>query len=223
MFAVIKTGGKQYKVSSGDLLKVERLEGEAGQSIHLSSVLLLNNEGNITIGSPFLDQIQVRATIVEQARADKIIVFKKKRRQGYRRKAGHRQDITILRVEEILTQGVQGIEHKPKSEAKEKKAAESQETVSASSSTMPEPTAAPKKSKTSNEVSKVDENMISTPENDVLKAADKETKKTTRSSKATAESTEKTVDPKKSEEENQTSTVKKKTSPKLSSDTQDTK
>ncbi|MGI4851326.1 MAG: 50S ribosomal protein L21 [Janthinobacterium lividum] len=105
MFAVIKTGGKQYKVSPGTLLKVERLEGEAGQSIHLSSVLLLNNEGTITVGAPLLDQIQVSATILEQARADKIIVFKKKRRQGYRRKAGHRQDITILRIEEILTAG----------------------------------------------------------------------------------------------------------------------
>ena len=105
MFAVIKTGGKQYKVSPGTLLKVERLEGDAGQSIHLSSVLLLNDEGAITVGAPLLDQVKVSETILEQTRADKIIVFKKKRRQGYRRKAGHRQDITILRIEEILTPG----------------------------------------------------------------------------------------------------------------------
>ena len=105
MFAVVKTGGKQYRVSAGDLLKVERLEGEAGQTIDFSSVLLINDEGKISVGTPLLDKVKVCATIVEQTRGDKIIVFKKKRRQGYRRKAGHRQDLTVLRVEEILLQG----------------------------------------------------------------------------------------------------------------------
>lgn len=105
MFAVVKTGGKQYRVSTGDLLKVERLEGEAGQAIDFSSVLLINDEGKISVGTPLLDKVKVRATIVEQTRGDKIIVFKKKRRQGYRRKAGHRQDLTVIRVEEILLQG----------------------------------------------------------------------------------------------------------------------
>jgi large subunit ribosomal protein L21 len=105
MFAVVKTGGKQYRVSTGDLLKVERLEGEAGQTIDFSSVLLINDEGKISVGTPLLDKVKVRATILEQTRGDKIIVFKKKRRQGYRRKAGHRQDLTVIRVEEILLQG----------------------------------------------------------------------------------------------------------------------
>lgn len=105
MFAVVKTGGKQYKVSPGDVLKVERLEGEAGQHIDLASILLVNDDGKISIGTPLLEKAQIRATIVEQTRSDKIIVFKKKRRQGYRRTAGHRQDLTVIRIEEILPQG----------------------------------------------------------------------------------------------------------------------
>jgi large subunit ribosomal protein L21 len=105
MFAVVKTGGKQYKVTPGDILKVERLEGEAGDSIDLQSILLIQDNEKVLVGSPFLDKAQVRATLIEQARGDKIIVFKKKRRQGYRRKAGHRQDLSIIRIEEILLEG----------------------------------------------------------------------------------------------------------------------
>ena len=150
MFAVIKTGGKQYKVSPGTLLKVERLEGEAGQSIHLSSVLLLNNEGTITIGAPLLDQIQVSATILKQARADKIIVFKKKRRQGYRRKAGHRQDITILRIEEILTAGTAHSDHKTQETKTLPQATEQSSDMTAASSEAKAPLA--KKSKVKKEV-----------------------------------------------------------------------
>lgn len=105
MFAVIKTGGKQYKVSSGDIVKVERLEGDAGSILHLNDVLMLGGDNTVTVGAPFVQDAAVRATILEQARGDKIIVFKKRRRQGYRRKAGHRQDLTVLRIEEVLASG----------------------------------------------------------------------------------------------------------------------
>ncbi|MBN9412825.1 MAG: 50S ribosomal protein L21 [Candidatus Paracaedimonas acanthamoebae] len=105
MFAVIKTGGKQYKVSNGDVVKVERLEGEAGATLHLSDILMLGEESKMTVGAPVVQDAAVRATILEQARADKIIVFKKRRRQGYRRKAGHRQDLTVLRIEEVIASG----------------------------------------------------------------------------------------------------------------------
>ncbi|AIL12777.1 hypothetical protein IM40_03350 [Candidatus Paracaedimonas acanthamoebae] len=105
MFAVIKTGGKQYKVSNGDVVKVERLEGEAGATLHLSDILMLGEENKMTVGAPAVQDAAVRATILEQARGDKIIVFKKRRRQGYRRKAGHRQDLTVLRIEEVIASG----------------------------------------------------------------------------------------------------------------------
>ncbi len=109
MFAVIKTGGKQYKVSSGDVVKVERLEGEAGATLHLGDVLMLGGDNKMTVGAPFLQDAAVRATILEQGRGDKIIVFKKRRRQGYRRKAGHRQDLTVLRIEEVIASGGSGL------------------------------------------------------------------------------------------------------------------
>ncbi|MFN0023590.1 MAG: 50S ribosomal protein L21 [Parvularculaceae bacterium] len=105
MYAVVKTGGKQYRVAENDLLKIERLPGEAGDIITLSDVLMLGNGAVVTIGAPRVEGATVAAEIVEQARGPKIIVFKKRRRQNYRRKAGHRQDLTILRITEILTDG----------------------------------------------------------------------------------------------------------------------
>ncbi len=97
MFAVIKTGGKQYRVASGDVIKVEKLEAEAGATIALDQVLMVGD----TIGTPFVSGASVAAEVVAQDRGPKIIVFKKKRRQNYRRKNGHRQDITVLRITEI--------------------------------------------------------------------------------------------------------------------------
>ena len=106
MFAVIKTGGKQYKVAKDDVIKVERLAGEAGDSVQLDQVLAISGEnGALTVGAPLVDGAMVSATLLEQARADKIIVFKKKRRQNYRRKAGHRQDLTVLRITDIAAKG----------------------------------------------------------------------------------------------------------------------
>ena len=97
MFAVIKTGGKQYKVAKDDLIVVEKLPGEAGSTITLDQVLMVGEK----IGAPVVAGAAVSATVVEQTRGDKIIVFKKKRRQTYRRKNGHRQDLTVLRITDI--------------------------------------------------------------------------------------------------------------------------
>ena len=98
MFAVIKTGAKQYKVAVGDVIKVEKLDGEAGTEISLDTVLMVGDDKGVKVGTPAVSGIIVTAEILEQARAAKIIVFKKKRRQGYRRKAGHRQEQTVLRI-----------------------------------------------------------------------------------------------------------------------------
>ena len=94
MFAVVRTGGKQYRVAAGDLIRVERLEGEKGGTVTLGDVLMAGDK----IGSPLVSGASVAAEIVAQARGPKILVFKKKRRQNYRRHAGHRQDLTILRI-----------------------------------------------------------------------------------------------------------------------------
>ena len=102
MFAVIKTGGKQYKVAKDDVIRVEKLPGEAGQAIEFAEVLMLGGEAGATVGSPLVDGATVKATVLEQIRDDKIIVFKKTRRKKYRRTAGHRQSLTVLRVTEIV-------------------------------------------------------------------------------------------------------------------------
>lgn len=101
MFAVIRTGGKQYKVSKDDTLRVEKLNAQAGNTVTLTDVLLLGDGTSSTLGTPLVAGAQVTAEIVEHVRADKIIVFKKKRRQNYRRKNGHRQDLTVIRITDI--------------------------------------------------------------------------------------------------------------------------
>ena len=105
MFAVVRTGGKQYRVSKDDVIKVERLEGEPGAEIELDQVLMLDDGKGPTVGSPLVDGARVAATVLDQTRADKIIVFKKKRRKNYRRKHGHRQHQTVLRITDILAGG----------------------------------------------------------------------------------------------------------------------
>jgi len=97
MYAVIKTGGKQYKVSEGDLLKVEKLTGEVGDTIELDEVLMVGGE-EVKIGTPLLPDAKVTAKIVEQGKDKKILVFKSKRRKNYRKLNGHRQPITRLQV-----------------------------------------------------------------------------------------------------------------------------
>ncbi len=100
-YAVVKTGGKQYRVAPGDVVRVERLEGQVGEKIALGEVLFVGGNGEVKIGTPMLPDIKVTAEIVDQGRAKKIIVFKKKRRKGYSRQRGHRQSLTTLKIVEI--------------------------------------------------------------------------------------------------------------------------
>jgi large subunit ribosomal protein L21 len=101
MFAVIKTGGKQYKVAKDDVIEVEKIDLEAGKAVELGEVLMLSDGGMVEVGAPFLAGAKVSAEVVKQTRGDKIIVFKKKRRKNYRRKKGHRQDLTVLKITAI--------------------------------------------------------------------------------------------------------------------------
>ena len=105
MFAVIRTGGKQYKVAPDDMITVEKLDGEPGATLQLAEVLMVGDGDRFTAGTPLLDGATVNATLVEHKRADKILVFKKKRRHNYRRKKGHRQHQTVLRITEIRAGG----------------------------------------------------------------------------------------------------------------------
>lgn len=98
MIAVVKTGGKQYKVSEGDVIQVEKLDGNVGETINLASVLLCGEGDSIKVGSPFIEGCSVACEVTEQLRGKKIIVFKKHRRKNYRRKNGHRQSLTRLKV-----------------------------------------------------------------------------------------------------------------------------
>ncbi len=98
MYAIIKTGGKQYRVSNGQALRVEKLDGEVGDALDLEQVLLVGGDGETRIGTPFLDGAKVGAKIKAQGRAKKIIVFKKKRRKGYHKKQGHRQAYTEIEI-----------------------------------------------------------------------------------------------------------------------------
>ena len=103
MHAVIKTGGKQYRVAEGDVIRVERLDGEVGGTLALDQVLMVSGGGSDEprIGTPLVQGASVTAEVLDQTRGPKLIVFKKKRRKNYRRKKGHRQDLTVLRVREI--------------------------------------------------------------------------------------------------------------------------
>jgi len=100
-YAVIRTGGKQYRVEPGALLRVERIEGEVGAAVEFGDVLLAASGDAVRIGKPLVEGARVRGEIVEQGRSRKILIFKKKRRKNYRRRRGHRQCITTVRVTEI--------------------------------------------------------------------------------------------------------------------------
>ena len=117
MFAVIKSGGKQYKVAKNDVIRVEKLDAEAGASIDLNEVLMVGDDKSQTVGVPLVDGASVSATVLEQMRDRKIIIFKKKRRQNYRRKNGHRQHLTVLRIDDIVAAGKKKAAPKKKAEA----------------------------------------------------------------------------------------------------------
>lgn len=106
MFAVVKTGGKQYRVSEEQKLLVEKLDGDAGARVALDQVLMIGEEGaKPAVGDPLVEKAVVFAEVVRQTRGEKVVVFKKKRRRNYRRKAGHRQNLTLIKVLKIAADG----------------------------------------------------------------------------------------------------------------------
>ncbi len=105
MYAVIQTGGKQYRITAGSIIEVEKLEGNAGGNVTLSDVLALSGGAKTFVGSPLVAGATVTAQIIAQGKGDKVIIFKKKRRHNYRRKNGHRQPITTLHITDISYQG----------------------------------------------------------------------------------------------------------------------
>jgi large subunit ribosomal protein L21 len=102
MYAVIKTGGKQYRVAKNDVVIVERLPGDVGGTVEFGEVLMVGGESPVT-GAPTVPGAKVTATVLEQGKADKVIIFKKRRRKNYRRRTGHRQLQTVVRIADILT------------------------------------------------------------------------------------------------------------------------
>jgi large subunit ribosomal protein L21 len=101
MYAVIRSGGKQYRVSPGQTIRLEKVGGDVGAKVELGEVLLVENDGNVQVGAPLVANAKIEATVVENDRAKKILVFKKKRKKQYRRTRGHRQDYTAVRIDKI--------------------------------------------------------------------------------------------------------------------------
>jgi large subunit ribosomal protein L21 len=145
MFAVIRTGGKQYRVAPNDIIEVEKIAGRPGDIVELAEVLLLGGASPKT-GSPTIAGALVAAEVLEQKRGDKVIVFKKKRRKNYRRTKGHRQELTALRITEILTDGKKPskVAAKPEPKKAEKKP-EAKTDAKAEAKTKTDKKPAPKK------------------------------------------------------------------------------
>jgi len=123
MFAVIKTGGKQYRVAAEDVLRVEKVAGEPGEIVQFGEVLVVGGDA-VTLGAPMVAGASVAAEVIEQGRGAKVIAFKKRRRKNSRRKRGHRQEFTLIRITEILTDGAKPTKTaRPKPEPKPKPAA----------------------------------------------------------------------------------------------------
>ncbi len=133
MFAVIKTGGKQYRVAANDLLKIEKLEANVGDIVVIDSVLAHGEGENVVFGAPFVAGATVAAEVVEQGKNRTVIAFKKRRRQNSRRKIGHRQLLTTVRISEILTDGAKPSK---KAEAKPAKAAAKKEAAPAAAAPL---------------------------------------------------------------------------------------
>jgi large subunit ribosomal protein L21 len=117
MFAILRTGGKQYRVGVGDHITVERIAGDVGAEVELADVLAIGGDETSVIGTPTVPDAAVRARIVQQPRGTKVLVFKKKRRKNYRRKRGHRQELTVLRIQEIKRASVAAAESLPADDA----------------------------------------------------------------------------------------------------------
>ena len=119
MYAVVNTGGKQYKVQQGEVLRIEKIPGDVGSPVNFDRVLMFSDGENVSIGQPVLDNVAVEGHIVEQGKAKKILVFKYKKRKRYRRKQGHRQEFTAVKIDSIKDAGVEA-EEAPESENKPK-------------------------------------------------------------------------------------------------------
>jgi len=132
MFAVIKTGGKQYRVAANDVIKIEKLAGEAGDIIEFGEVLAVGEGENAEFGAPFVKGASVTGEVVEQGKSRTVIAFKKRRRQNSRRRKGHRQLLTTVRIAEILTGGA-----KPSKKAAEKPAAKKEAAAEAPAAAAP--------------------------------------------------------------------------------------
>jgi large subunit ribosomal protein L21 len=113
MYAVLETGSKQYRVSAGDTLQIERLAVEAGQPVTFDRVLLVNNDGKLSVGSPTVASATVVADVVEHIRGEKKVAYKMKRRKGFRKTIGHRQELTVVKIKEIKTQAEPGVAQTP--------------------------------------------------------------------------------------------------------------
>lgn len=146
MFAVIKTGGKQYRVAANDLLKIEKVEGQVGDIVEIGHVLAHGEGENVTFGAPFVDGALVTAEVVEQGKNRTVIAFKKRRRQNSRRRIGHRQLLTTVRIAEILLGGAKPTKKAAaKTEPKAEVAAETEAKAEAAPKTEAKAEAAPKK------------------------------------------------------------------------------
>ncbi len=126
MYAVVQTGGKQYRVSEGDVITVEKLNVEAGSTVALDQVLVIGAEGKLVVGKPYIEGAAVKAEVVENGKGEKLVIFKYKAKKDYRRKQGHRQPYTKLEIKAITAPG---IENSPKAEPEAPAAAEEVEEV----------------------------------------------------------------------------------------------
>jgi large subunit ribosomal protein L21 len=190
LYAIIEAGGKQYRVSEGDLIDVERRSGEVGQAVDFQEVLLVGDQETIHVGKPVLAGARVVGTIAEQGKAAKIIVFKMKRRKKYRRKQGHRQLFTRVRIDQIELDGQK--ERKPKAEKTQKAVTKEKEITEAVAKA---PAKTVKKKAAKKAPAKAKDKAVKTAAKTSKKAAPKAaTKKKTKSVKKTAQKgTKKTV------------------------------
>jgi len=117
MYAVIRTGGKQYRVKEGDVLEIDKLGAEKGRKVSFDQVLLIEEEGRVLVGTPIVENAVVRAEVLENMRGDKVLIFKKKRRKQYRRTRSHRQELTKVRIEKIHPDATLLPREEPKVEA----------------------------------------------------------------------------------------------------------
>ena len=142
MYAVVKTGGKQYRVTKDDTILVEKLDANEGQTVTLSDVMLLGDGDKVTVGTPVVANASVEAQVVSQTRGPKIIIFRRKRRKNHRRTQGHRQDLTLLKITDINTSGKKAA---PAKKAAAKAEAKPAVKKTAAKTTTAKKAAAPKK------------------------------------------------------------------------------